>query len=87
MTENQIPTPAPISDAPVKTPRRRAGPSWSATFSIVLLLLVVLLGVGAWFQQKRFSNTGREVGSQLQTVSAALLQVQKESTQALALAE
>ena len=86
MTENQNP-PNVITDLPVKSPRRQAGPSWSVTLSIVLLLVVVLLGAGAWFQQKRFTTTGKEVATQLQTFTAALTQSQRESKQALALAE
>lgn len=86
MTENQNP-PIVITDLPVKSRSRQAGPSWSVTLSIVLLLVVVLLGAGAWFQQKRFTTTGKEVATQLQTFTAALAQVQRESKQALALAE
>lgn len=86
MTENQNP-PIVITDLPVKSRSRQAGPSWSVTLSIVLLLVVVLLGAGAWFQQKRFTTTGKEVATQLQTFTAALAQVQRESKQALAMAE
>ena len=86
MTENQNP-PIVITDLPVKSRSRQAGPSWSVTLSIVLLLVVVLLGAGAWFQQKRFTTAGKEVATQLQTFTAALAQVQRESKQALALAE
>jgi uroporphyrin-3 C-methyltransferase len=86
MTENQNP-PIVITDLPVKSRSRQAGPSWSVTLSIVLLLVVVLLGAGAWFQQKRFTTAGKEVATQLQTFTTALAQVQRESKQALALAE
>ena len=86
MTENQNP-PIVITDLPVKSRSRQAGPSWSVTLSIVLLLVVVLLGAGAWFQQKRFTTAGKEVATQLQTFTTALVQVQRESKQALALAE
>ncbi len=90
MTENQIPAstaPSAATDLPVKTRKTRAGQSWSVTLSIVLLLVVVVLAVGAWFQQKRFTTTGREVATQVQTFTTALAQVQRESKQALALAE
>ncbi len=87
MTETQNPAPTIATDLPVKSRLRKSGPSWSVTLSIVLLLLVVLLGVGAWFQQKRFNTTGREVATQIQTFTTALTQVQRESKQALALAE
>jgi uroporphyrin-3 C-methyltransferase len=53
----------------------------------VLLLLVVLLGVGFWFQQKKFNTTGREVATQIQTFTQTLTQVQREAKQSLALAE
>jgi uroporphyrin-3 C-methyltransferase len=87
MTENQNPVPIVTIDLPVKSRVRKTGPSWSVTLSIVLLLLVILLGAGAWFQQKRFNTTGREVATQIQTFTNALSQVQRESKQALALAE
>ncbi len=87
MTENQNPAPIVVLDPPVKSRPRKSGPSWSVTLSIVLLLLVVLLGAGAWFQQTRFNNTGRELATQLQAFSLALTQAQRESKQALALAE
>ncbi len=90
MTENHIPASTAASaatDLPVKTRKTRAGQSWSVTLSIVLLLVVVVLAVGAWFQQKRFTTTGREVATQVQTFTTALAQVQRESKQALALAE
>ncbi len=87
MTETQNPAPAIATDIPVKSRVRKSGPSWSVTLSIVLLLLVLLLGVGAWFQQKRFNTTGREVATQIQTFTTTLAQVQRESKQALALAE
>ena len=87
MTENQTPAPNAVTDLPVKSSNRRAGASWSVTLAIVLLLVVILLAAGAWFQQKRFSNTGREVATQVQTFTAALMAVQRESKQALALAE
>jgi uroporphyrin-3 C-methyltransferase len=47
----------------------------------------VVLGGGAWFQQKKFDNTSREVATQIQTFTQTLTQVQRESKQALALAE
>lgn len=87
MTENQTPAPIAVTDLPVKSSTRQVGASWSFTFAIVLLLVVILLAAGAWFQQKRFSNTGREVATQVQTFTAALMAVQRESKQALALAE
>ncbi len=90
MTENHIPASTAASaatDLPVKTRKTRAGQSWSVTLSIVLLLVVVVLAVGAWFQQKRFITSGREVATQVQTFTTALAQVQRESKQALALAE
>jgi len=90
MTENQIPASAATSaatDLPVKTRKAKTGQSWSVTLSIVLLLVVVVLGVGAWFQQKRFTTTGREVATQVQTFTAALAQVQREAKQSLALSE
>ena len=90
MTENQNPASAATTaatDLPVKSRNTKTGQSWSVTLSIVLLLVVVVLGVGAWFQQKRFTTTGREVATQVQTFTAALAQVQRESKQALALAE
>ncbi len=90
MTENQIPASAAASaatDLPVKTRKTKAGQSWSVTLSIVLFLVVVVLAIGAWFQQKRFTTTGREVATQVQTFTTALAQVQRESKQALALAE
>ena len=87
MTETQNPAPAIVTDLHVKSRVRQSGPSWSVTLSIVLLLLVVLLGAGAWFQQKRFNTTGREVANQIQVFTTALGQVQRESKQALALAE
>jgi uroporphyrin-3 C-methyltransferase len=76
-----------MSELTPKTRRRTTGPSWSVTLSIVLLLVAVLLGVGAWFQQKRFESAGREVATQIQTFSSQLTESRRESKQALSLVE
>jgi len=76
-----------MSELTPKTRRRTTGPSWSVTLSIVLLLVAVLLGVGAWFQQKRFESAGREVATQIQTFSGQLTETRRESKQALSLVE
>jgi uroporphyrin-3 C-methyltransferase len=71
----------------IKSRRRATGPSWSVTLSIVFLLVAVLIGVGAWFQQKRFEAAGREVATQVQAFSAQLTDSRRESRQALSLVE
>ena len=87
MTENPNIAPIVTTDLPTQSDTRKSGLSWSVTVSLVLLLLVVLLGAGAWFQQKKFDNTGREIATQIQTFTQTLAQVQRESKQALALTE
>lgn len=91
MTESNTPSQesAPVN-APVATTRLRkqsSGPSWSVTISIVLLLLVLLLGAGTWFQQKRFDAIGREVATQVQSFNTQLADTRREARQALALAD
>jgi uroporphyrin-3 C-methyltransferase len=87
MTENQNPAPLAQTDLPINARPVKTGPSWSMTLAIVLLVLVIVLGAGAWFQQKKFATVGREVATQIQTFTQTLTQVQRDSKHALALAE
>ncbi len=87
MTEHTTPGAEPIPELTIKSRRRATGPSWSVTLSIVFLLVAVLIGVGAWFQQKRFEASGRAVATQVQALSAQLTESRRESNQALSLVE
>lgn len=63
------------------------GPSWSVTLMLVFLLLAVMIAAWAWFAQKRFDRTGREVATQVQEFTAQLIETKREAKLALSLVE
>jgi uroporphyrin-3 C-methyltransferase len=54
---------------------------------LVFLLLAVMIAAWAWFAQKRFDRTGREVATQVQDVTAQLIETKREAKLALSLVE
>jgi uroporphyrin-3 C-methyltransferase len=87
MTEIQSPSSSPQSAALLKVKKRTGGPAWSLLF-VVMCLLIALVAAGvAWFQQKRFETIGREVATQLQTLTTQVNDARKDSSQALSLAQ
>jgi uroporphyrin-3 C-methyltransferase len=54
---------------------------------LVFLLLAVVIGVGAWFSQKRFDTVGREVATQVQGFTSQLIETKREAKLALGLVE
>lgn len=87
MTEAQSPShPQPSADLPdTKKPSTRR--SWSFLLIIIFFLIALLALGGAWFQQKRFENAGREVGKQVQGLTVLLNEARRDATQALGLAQ
>ena len=88
--EQAQPVAAPASPAPEYSSRLRrqsTGPSWSVTLMLVFLLLAVVIGVGAWFSQKRFDTAGREVATQVQGFTSQLIETKREAKLALGLVE
>ena len=78
--EQAKPVQAPASPAPEHSSRFRrksTGPSWSVTLMLVFLLLAVVIGVGAWFSQKRFDTAGREVATQVQGFTSQLIETKR----------
>ena len=67
--------------------RKKTGPSWSVTLMLVFLLLAVMIAAWAWFAQKRFDRTGREVATQVQDFTAQLIETKREAKLALNLVE
>ena len=67
--------------------RKKTGPSWSVTLLLVFLLLAVMIAAWAWFAQKRFDRTGREVATQVQDFTAQLIETKREAKLALSLVE
>ena len=78
---------SPTPDYSSRSRRKSTGPSWSVTLMLVFLLLAVVIGVGAWFSQKRFDSAGREVASQVQGFTAQLIETKREAKLALSLVE
>ena len=87
MTETQSPTQSPQSAALLKAKKRTGGPAWSLLFAMMCLLIALVAGGIAWFQQKRFETIGREVATQLQTLTSQVNDARKDSAQALSLAQ
>jgi uroporphyrin-3 C-methyltransferase len=88
--EQAKPVQAPASPAPEHSQRFRrksTGPSWSVTLMLVFLLLALVIGVGAWFSQKRFDTAGREVATQVQGFTSQLIETRREAKLALGLVE
>jgi uroporphyrin-3 C-methyltransferase len=54
---------------------------------LVFLLLALVIGVGAWFSQKRFDTAGREVATQVQGFTSQLIETRREAKLALGLVE
>jgi len=67
--------------------RKKTGPSWSVTLMLVFLLLALMIAAWAWFAQKRFDRTGREVATQVQDFTAQLIETKREAKLALNLVE
>lgn len=87
MTEIQPPSNSPQSAALLKVKKRTGGSSWPALFAIMFLLIALVAAGVAWFQQKRFESIGREVATQLQTLTTQVNDARKDSSQALSLAQ
>ena len=79
--------PAPAAEYSSRGQRKAAGTSWSVTLMIVFLVVALVVGGGAWFSQKRFDSVGREVASQVQSMTAQLIDTKREAKQALALVD
>lgn len=87
MTEIQAPSSFPQSAALPKVKKRSGGPSWAVLFVVMFLLIAGVAAGVAWFQQKRFESIGREVATQLQTLTTQVNDARKDSSQALSLAQ
>lgn len=88
--EQAKPVSASASTAPEyasRLRRKKTGPSWSVTLMLVFLLLAVMIAAWAWFAQKRFDRTGREVATQVQDFTAQLIETKREAKLALSLVE
>ena len=88
--EQAKPVSASASTAPESASRfrrKKTGPSWSVTLMLVFLLLAVMIAAWAWFAQKRFDRTGREVATQVQDFTAQLIETKREAKLALSLVE
>jgi uroporphyrin-3 C-methyltransferase len=87
MTEAQSPShPQPSADL-LKTKKRSPGRPRPFLLTIIFFLIALVALGGAWFQQKRFENAGREVAKQVQGLTALLNEARRDSTQALGLAQ
>ncbi|MCM0036237.1 MAG: uroporphyrinogen-III C-methyltransferase [Burkholderiaceae bacterium] len=87
MTETQPPSNSPQSAALLKVKKRTGGSSWPTLFAIMFFLIALVAAGVAWFQQKRFESIGREVATQLQTLTTQVSDARKDSSQALSLAQ
>ena len=75
------------NDAYPRGRRKGSGLSWSATLALVFLVIALVVGAGAWLQQRRFDSAGRELAAQMQLFSTQLGESKRESKQALLLVE
>jgi uroporphyrin-III C-methyltransferase len=87
MTEAHTSSQPQPSAALLKGKKRSGGPSWPILFAIMFLLVALVAAGGAWFQQKRFESTGREVAKQVQGLTTQLNDARRDSSQALGLAQ
>jgi uroporphyrin-3 C-methyltransferase len=86
MTETQPSTNSPQNAALLKVKKSTRGPSWPISLALMFLLIALVAAGGVWFQQKRFENVGREVATQLQTLTTQVNDARKDASQALSLA-
>jgi len=75
------------SAALLKGKKRTSGPSWQILLAILFLLVAFVAAGGAWFLQKRFEHTGREIAKQVQGLTSQLNEARQDSTQALGQAQ
>ena len=87
MTEALTTSPPQPSATLLKGKKRTSGPSWPILLAIVFLLVALVAAGGAWFLQKRFEHTGREIANQVQGLTSQLTEARQDSTQALGLAQ
>ena len=87
MTEAHTPSPPQPSAVLLKGKKRTSGPSWPILLAIIFLLVALVAAGGAWFLQKRFEQTGREIAKQVQGLTSQLNEARQDSTQALGLAQ
>lgn len=87
MTETQPPSNPPQSAALLKVKKRTSVLSWPIFLAMMFFFIALVLAGGAWFQQKRFENMGREVATQLQALTTQTENIRKEASQALGLAQ
>ena len=87
MTEATTPSHPPATPALLKGKKRSLGPSWPLALAIVFLLIAVVIGAGAWFQQQRFEKVGREFATQVQGLTAQVTDTRRDAVQALSLAQ
>lgn len=86
-TEAHTPSPPQPSAALLKGKKRTSGPSWPTLLAIIFLLVAFVAAGGAWFLQKRFEHTGREIAKQVQGLNSQLNEARQDSTKALGLAQ
>ena len=87
MTEANTPSQSNSGGALLTGKKRASGPSWVTALVIVFLLVATLAAAGAWFQQKRFEKLSREIADQVQSLAAQVTVAQRETAQALGLAQ
>lgn len=87
MTETQPPSNPPKSAALLKVKKRTSVLSWPIFLAMMFFFIALVVAGGAWFQQKRFENMGREVATQLQALTTQTENIRKEASQALGLAQ
>lgn len=87
MTETPSTSMPPKSAALLQAKKRTTGPSWVYLLALLFLLIALAVAGGAWYQQKRFDHIGREVATQLQTLTAQVNDARKDASQSLSLAQ
>jgi uroporphyrin-3 C-methyltransferase len=87
MTEAHSPSHPQPSAEPLKANKRSTGRGWPFLLAIIFFLIALVAAGGVWYQQQRFENLGREVAKQVQGLTTLLNESQRDSKQALGLAQ
>ena len=71
------------ASAAVRSRRQSTGLSLPSTLAIIFLLLAVVAAAGAWFAQRRFETTTKQIGTQVLTLKNQAEDARRDVKQAL----
>lgn len=80
-------TPSEQATSAGRTRRKSSGLSLTSTLAIIFLLVAIVAAAGAWFAQRRFEATTKQIGAQVLDLKNQADEARRESRQALVVLE